>query len=481
MPSTQALAGEKHIQRTGAAPHLSVDGLQRMVIATVVGQNVSEVFTLSNTGTGVLELAIERTSCGCVGAVLSSKNVKPGETATLTFKMQAGGWGSKIESVFLKTNDPAQPQVTLTVEAKMPPTVVPNPPQLTVETAEGETAKRYLSLLLPEGASLNTVEARQPFDSVEVVESQPITNGSMLRVAVSVAASAPPGAFQDELIFHLKNAPVPQIEVPVEGLVKNDVQVEPSQVFFGRIAPGHTTRKTFLVQSRSGKAFQIRAVQASGPAISVQASTTATAASHAVGVVVQSGQAAGSFLQETVRLTLSSGRVLEVPVVGQFVKASGMAAQAGRLAVGSPAPEFAAMDANGNRWTLSALRGRKNLLLTFFPKCFSGGCAQQMASLQEHLQALEAADVQILAVSVDPRDEQRGFAAKLGLQFPLIPDSDRALCLLYSAAQDKADLAARQSVLIDKSGIVRWIDTDVHVSTHGVDVLAKMRELRMVK
>ena len=53
--------------------------------------------------------------------------------------------------------------------------------------------------------------------------------------------------------------------------------------------------------------------------------------------------------------------------------------------------------------------------------------------------------------------------------------------MLYGAAQQPTDLAQRMTVLIDKQGVVRQIDTDVNVRTHGADVVAKMRELGMIK
>lgn len=44
-----------------------------------------------------------------------------------------------------------------------------------------------------------------------------------------------------------------------------------------------------------------------------------------------------------------------------------------QLEVGKPAPDFSIADMNGTERRLSDLRGQKNLLLTFFPKCFTGG------------------------------------------------------------------------------------------------------------
>ena len=148
--------------------------------------------------------------------------------------------------------------------------------------------------------------------------------------------------------------------------------------------------------------------------------------------------------------------------------------------VGEFAPDFRVVDANGNPWHLSAMRGQKNVLLTFFPKCFTGGCANHLSSLRDHQKEFDATNTQILAVSVDPAQGDKGqlaFAKEWGFVFPLLPDTSRQLGKQFGAVQNDDELAARMSILIDKRGIVRWIDSDVQVTSHGADVLAKIGEL----
>lgn len=150
------------------------------------------------------------------------------------------------------------------------------------------------------------------------------------------------------------------------------------------------------------------------------------------------------------------------------------------LKVDQAAPNFSVQDANARVWRLSDLRGQKNVLLTFFPKCFTGGCATQLSSLRDHQADFDTTQTQVLAVSVDPAEGNKGqlaFAKQWGFQFPLIPDTKRILGKQFGAIQNDDERAARLSFLIDKQGIVRWIDTDVHVETHGADVLAKIKEL----
>ena len=146
-----------------------------------------------------------------------------------------------------------------------------------------------------------------------------------------------------------------------------------------------------------------------------------------------------------------------------------------KLEVGQRAPDFAIRDMNGQERRLSDLRGKKSLLLSFFPKCFTGGCANHMASLDGQWETFARSDIEVLGVSIDPADVQREFAARWKLRFALVPDTGRQLCFLYDAATSVDDLATRQTVFIDKAGIVRWIDKSVNVASHGRDVVEQLR------
>ena len=148
------------------------------------------------------------------------------------------------------------------------------------------------------------------------------------------------------------------------------------------------------------------------------------------------------------------------------------------LVAGSPAPALSVRDANGTVHRLSDLHGKKSLLLTFFPRCFTGNCTSQLTSLRDAYPQLQKAGIEVWAVSTDaaggPKG-QRAFRKYLRLPFPLLPDPDRRLCLLFGAVHTKEQMAARMSVLINRNGTIAWIDKQISPRTHGQDVLAKVR------
>lgn len=148
--------------------------------------------------------------------------------------------------------------------------------------------------------------------------------------------------------------------------------------------------------------------------------------------------------------------------------------------VGQVVPNFALRDANGTLRRVSDLRGKKQLLLTFFPRCFTVHCGQQLASLRDHHQELQAAGVEVWGVSTDVAEGEKGqraYGKHLKLPFPLLPDEGRNLSLLLGAVQSPTQMATRMSILVDKDGIVRHIDKQINPRTHGADVLARLQSV----
>lgn len=148
------------------------------------------------------------------------------------------------------------------------------------------------------------------------------------------------------------------------------------------------------------------------------------------------------------------------------------------LKTGDEAPALVVRDANGKTHILGELRGKKSLLITFFPRCFTGNCTSQLTSLRDAYPALQKAGVEVWAVSTDQADGphgQRAFGKFLRLPFVLLPDPDRKLCLQFGAVRTKEQLAARMSVFIDKTGQVLWIDKQISPRTHGADVLSRLQ------
>ena len=92
------------------------------------------------------------------------------------------------------------------------------------------------------------------------------------------------------------------------------------------------------------------------------------------------------------------------------------------LALGTPAPDFLLRDQFGQDVSLSSYRGRKAVVIVFYPYAFSGVCTGEMAAIRDRLAEFMTFDTEVLAISCDPIYALRAFADQDGLNFPLLSD-----------------------------------------------------------
>src|ERR1700685_4158163 len=77
-----------------------------------------------------------------------------------------------------------------------------------------------------------------------------------------------------------------------------------------------------------------------------------------------------------------------------------------------------------------------------------------MKALQQSLQKLEAADTQVLGVSMDSPFANKAFADQIGVTFPLLSDWGGETTHRYGIFLDKYKAARRVNFLISKEGTI---------------------------
>ena len=135
------------------------------------------------------------------------------------------------------------------------------------------------------------------------------------------------------------------------------------------------------------------------------------------------------------------------------------------LAVGQVAPDFTLRDQFGQDISLSSYRGRKSVLLFFYPFAFSGVCTGELGGVRDRLDEFLTFDSELLAISCDPTYALRAFADHDGLNFPLLSDywPHGAVTSAYGVFDEDRGAPRRSSFLIDLDGVVRW---SVHNERH---------------
>jgi len=126
--------------------------------------------------------------------------------------------------------------------------------------------------------------------------------------------------------------------------------------------------------------------------------------------------------------------------------------------VGQPAPEFRLKGPGGQFVTLSEYRGKKNVVLVFYPLAFSPVCSHQLPAVQKDLARFEDLDAVVLGVSVDSHWANEAFARELDVSFPLLSDFKRQAMTAYGVLLSEAGYSGRALFIIDKQGNVAYRD-----------------------
>ena len=153
-----------------------------------------------------------------------------------------------------------------------------------------------------------------------------------------------------------------------------------------------------------------------------------------------------------------------------------VAMQAMALEVGDVAPDFALEGTDGQVHRLSDYRGNKAVVLAWFPKAYTRGCTIECKSLAENGDLIRAYDVAYFMASVDPIEDNVGFAEQEKADFPLLSDPSKQTARAYNVLSDKG-YAVRHTYYIGVDGKVLAIDRQVKPATSAEDMAAMLGQL----
>ncbi len=147
-------------------------------------------------------------------------------------------------------------------------------------------------------------------------------------------------------------------------------------------------------------------------------------------------------------------------------------------AVGTAAPEF---HAKLPGWQARQPAGFSRQMggPVFYPKDMTSGCTIEAHNFQRDLSKYDARNAVILGVSVQDEKSHQEFCAKESLNFKLLADTEHKVSEEYGSLTNYgvAKLSARHTFLIDPTGKIRKVWTDVDVKKHSDEVFAALDEL----
>jgi peroxiredoxin Q/BCP len=151
--------------------------------------------------------------------------------------------------------------------------------------------------------------------------------------------------------------------------------------------------------------------------------------------------------------------------------------------IGRVAPAFTLLDQDGKKVSLKEFKGKKNVVLYFYPKAMTPGCTVQACGIRDSKSALANIDTVVLGVSPDPVAKLGRFIEKQDLNFTLLSDEDHAITEKYGAWDLKKFMGRefmgvlRTTFIIGKDGRIKHVMSKVKTKSHHDDVIALITEL----
>ena len=162
------------------------------------------------------------------------------------------------------------------------------------------------------------------------------------------------------------------------------------------------------------------------------------------------------------------------------------------LKVGDPAPDFSLQASDGKTYKLSDFKGKKAVVVAWFPKALTAGCTIECKSLAEHGDMIKKYNVEYFMASVDPLEKNvefakaksvdlggtRGVVEKKEADFPILSDPTKATATAYGVL-NQGGVANRWTFYVGKDGKLLAIEKTIKPATSAEDMAAKLGELNV--
>ena len=129
------------------------------------------------------------------------------------------------------------------------------------------------------------------------------------------------------------------------------------------------------------------------------------------------------------------------------------------ISVGSAAPDFTLKDQSQAEVKLSDFKGKKNVVIMFYPLDWSPVCTNEHVCLVNDMKRFEQLDAQVLGLSVDSAWSHKAFAEKMGITYPLLADFQPRGAVADKFGVYLADkgITGRAIIIIDRAGKIAWV------------------------
>jgi len=249
-----------------AVPDLVVKEAIKDLGTVPQGEVVGMDYELYNEGTGLLTIKAVRPTCGCTVAEFD-KEIPPGGTGTVHAELDTTRYsGPLTKAIIVLSDDPDTPTTRLVIKANIQPylEVLPRP-LVRFNTIQGDEVREKIVVISGDG---------QPFEITDVSSTEPAIGAEIrplpkdelvhgrsehqVEVMVTVGPDVPSGPVNADLTLNTTHPKAKQLSLKVFGVVRQILNVTPSQIQFGSVKPSvKPGRNVIVVNNRKDTAVKV--------------------------------------------------------------------------------------------------------------------------------------------------------------------------------------------------------------------------------
>ena len=145
--------------------------------------------------------------------------------------------------------------------------------------------------------------------------------------------------------------------------------------------------------------------------------------------------------------------------------------------LGNLAPAFTLHNQDDVKVSLKDFKGKKNVVVYFYPKASTPGCTVEACNLRDNYTVLQEHGYELLGISADSEKRQSNFRNKYEFPFPLLADEDKAVINAFGVWGEKKfmgktyDGIHRKTFIIKEEGFVERVIDKVKTKDHAAQIL----------
>jgi len=151
------------------------------------------------------------------------------------------------------------------------------------------------------------------------------------------------------------------------------------------------------------------------------------------------------------------------------------------IAVGQTAPDFTLKNQYDKEVELSDFKGKKNVVLMFYPLDWSPTCTQEHVCFVNDMKKFDTLDAEVLGISVDSAWSHKAYAEKMGIKYSLLADFQPrgAMAERYGVFLPDKGITGRAIVIVNKDSKVAWVKNyDIPVVPDVTEVASALQQVK---